>query len=296
MLTDLTVKGGKVLSAQTSQGVIEADLFIFAPGHSAYETHRMLMKRGVSCVPKNSALGSRVEHPQALINLAQWGVESLAGVKAAEYRLTSRGDGNRPVYTFCMCPGGTVVPATAYGDANIVNGMSLYLRDSPFANSACVAGITPEEMWGSGISAAQVLDELEDLERAFKNFAGDFRAPACTIKDFIAGRGGSPLLESSYPLGLVEAPLWEMLPQPIIPAMREGLNDFAGKLAGFQTGLILGLESKTSSVIRSIRDETGRCAGFDNLWIAGEGGGYAGGIVSSGADGIRAAMSAVKSS
>ncbi|MBF0572749.1 MAG: FAD-dependent oxidoreductase [Desulfamplus sp.] len=119
---------------------IEADHFIVASGHSAYETYRMLIAKGVEFKTKNFAIGCRVEHPQELINLAQWGKKSLPGVKAAEYRLASRGDGRLPVYTFCMCPGGVIVPSTAYENTNTVNGMSRYKRDGIFANAACVAG------------------------------------------------------------------------------------------------------------------------------------------------------------
>ena len=290
VLLDLTVGGGVVRSAVTDSGTQDADIFILAPGHSAYETYRMLMRRGVGFATKSFALGSRIEHPQALINRAQWGVEQLPGVKAAEYRLTSPGEGSRGVYTFCMCPGGTVVPAAMYEDINVVNGMSDYLRDSPYANAACVAGVSLPELTGHEVSAAETLDWVEALERRFKQETGSFRAPACTMRSFITGNGGGSLPASSYPLGLEPAPLWEMLPEKVVSALRAGLRDFAGKLEGFDTGIMLGLESKTSAPIQAVRDAAGRCAGFANLYIAGEGSGYAGGIVSSGADGIRTAM------
>ncbi len=148
MLENLKIKDGKVREAITTSGGIEADYFIIAPGHSAYETYRMLIGNGVGFRTKNFAIGCRVEHPQELINIAQWGRETLPGVKAAQYRLTSKGDGNLPVYTFCMCPGGVVIPASAYKNANIVNGMSRYKRDGKFANVACVAGINPDKLLG----------------------------------------------------------------------------------------------------------------------------------------------------
>src|SRR5690606_3919405 len=130
---DLVIKNSKVTGVVTSQGVISVDAVFIASGHSAFETYRMLIRRGVHFRTKNFALGSRMEHRQEIINRAQWGRESLPGVKAAEYRLTSQADGNHPVFTFCMCPGGVVVPAAAYPETNIVNGMSYYQRNGQFA-------------------------------------------------------------------------------------------------------------------------------------------------------------------
>jgi len=290
LLEDIKVEGGRVVETVTASGGIEADYCIIAPGHSAYETYRMLIRRGVGFRTKPFALGSRVEHPQELINLAQWGREELPGVKAAEYRLTSRGDGTLPVYTFCMCPGGVVVPASAYAHINIVNGMSRYRRDGIFANAACVAAVSPEGLTGRETSALDALDWLEALEEQFFRYAEGFAAPFCTIRNFIEGKGNSAISASSYPLGLKPAPLWELLPPTVSDALREGLKDFSRKVKGFETGNIMGLESKTSSPIQVVRDKTGLCTGFENLYVVGEGSGWAGGIISSGADGIQAAV------
>jgi len=127
----------------------------------------MLIGNGVGFRTKNFAIGCRVEHPQELINIAQWGRETLPGVEAAQYRLTSKGDGNLPVYTFCMCPGGVVIPASAYTNANIVNGMSRYKRDGKFANAACVAGINPEKLLGRKVEPIEAIDWLGALEESF---------------------------------------------------------------------------------------------------------------------------------
>ena len=121
------------------------------------------MNKEVPFRTKHFAIGSRAEHRQEIINRAQWGVESLKGVKAAEYRLTTQADGKHPVYTFCMCPGGVVVPATAYADTNIVNGMSYYQRNGEFANAACVAGIHPDQLAGRTVTPTEALDELESV-------------------------------------------------------------------------------------------------------------------------------------
>lgn len=294
MLEDLKIKDGKVIEAITTSGGIEADYFIIAPGHSAYETYRMLIKRGVQFRTKSFAIGSRVEHPQEIINKAQWGRERLPGVKAAEYRLTSQGDGNLPVYTFCMCPGGTVVPAAAYKETNIVNGMSLYMRDGKFANAACVAGVHPDKLIGREATPEEALDWLGALEQSFYQYSDGFNAPFCSIQNFINRKEPTEIVESSYPLKLKPAALWNLLPAEVSSSIREGLKDFSRKIKGFETGSIMGLESKTSSPIQVLREKDSRCTGFENLYIVGEGSGCAGGIISSGADGIKAAINIIE--
>jgi len=294
MLEDLNVVNRTVSEAITTSGKIEGDIFIIAPGHSAYETYRMLIRRNVSFRTKNFALGSRVEHPQELINEAQWGQKNLPGLNAAEYRLTSKADGKLPVYTFCMSPGGTIVPAAAYKNTNIVNGMSLYKRNGEFANAACVAGINLDILLGKTNSPLEALDWLENLEKRFYEYSDGFKAPVCTIKSFINKKEVSDITQSSYPLGLKPAALWELLPPQVSDSIREGLKDFCNKLRGFGKGNIMGLESKSSSPIQAVREKTGLSVGFNNLYITGEGSGYSGGIISSGADGIKAALSIIK--
>ncbi len=289
-LLDIRVVRGRVMEAETSTGIYETDYCIVAPGHSAYDTYRMLIQKGAPFQIKNFALGSRVEHSQELINRAQWGRAELPGVKAAEYRLTSKGDGILPVYTFCMCPGGVVVPATAYGHTNIVNGMSRYKRNGAFANAACVAAVNPEALRGQKTDPLEVLQWLEELEEKFFHYAGGFCAPSCSIKNFITKEEPSTSVATSYPLGLKPAALWNLLPAPVGSAIREGLKHFSRKLRGFEKGTIMGLESKTSSPIQALREQGGRCRGFENLFLVGEGSGWTGGIISSGADGIRTAL------
>ncbi len=293
-LRDLKSKNGKTNQAELNTDSIEADYFIISSGHSAYETYRMLINHGVNFRPKNFAIGSRIEHHQETINTAQWGKKQLPGVKAAEYRLTSQTDNNIPVYTFCMCPGGVIVPATAYENTNIVNGMSMYKRNGEYANSACVAGVNPEKLLGKQISALEVLDWLEKLEQNFYEFSKGYSAPFCNINAFINKKELNVNPNTSYPLGLKSAPLWELLPEAISNSIRKGLQDFARKIKGFETGNIMGLESKTSAPIQVLRNKSGLCEGFENLYIVGEGSGYAGGIISSGADGIKAAMDIIE--
>jgi len=294
ILRDIKVKNGTVSDGITDNDSFPATYFIVAPGHSAYETYRMLMDRGVLFRTKNFAIGCRAEHRQEVINQAQWGIRELPGVKAAEYRLTSEADGHHPVYSFCMCPGGMVVPAATYANINIVNGMSNYRRNGKFANAACVAGIHPDQLAGRKLSPPEALKWLENLEQTFYAYTNGYRAPFCSIGDFIRGEETISIPETSYPLGLLPAPLWNMLPPVITDALRWGLADFSRKIKGYENGILLGLESKTSSPIQVLREKNGLCTGFQNLFLSGEGSGYAGGIISSAADGIRTALQIIE--
>lgn len=295
MLEDILVNNSQVTEVITSRGTLSVGALFIASGHSAYETYRMLIRRGVPFRTKNFALGSRMEHRQEIINLAQWGHESLPGVKAAEYRLTSPADGYHPVFSFCMCPGGIVVPAAAYPETNIVNGMSYYRRNGQFANAACVAGIHPGVLAGKEVLPLEALEMVEAMERSFYQYTGSYKAPACSIQEFLNRKKIQNNFDSSYPLGLTAAPVWELLPASVVTAMQAGLTDFIRKLKGFETGNLLGLESKTSSPVQVLRQSNGKCEGFNNLYIIGEGSGYAGGIISSGADGVKAAMGLAQS-
>ncbi len=294
LLEDIVIKNSKVKEAVTSNGIIEADALFIASGHSAFETYQMLIRRGIPFRTKNFAIGSRMEHTQEIINKAQWGQAKLPGVKAAEYRLTSPADGKHQVFSFCMCPGGIIVPAAAYANTNIVNGMSYYNRNGKFANAACVAGIHPDELALKTVSPLEALENLKQLEEKFYQLTGGYSAPACSISNFIKQKNKNEKLESSYPLGLIAAPLWELLPARVVKSMQAGLTDFIRKMNGFETGNLLGLESKTSSPVQVIREPNGKVEGFENLYIIGEGSGYSGGIISSAADGIKAAIGIVE--
>ncbi len=290
MFQGFNQQDNKVKNIELNSGNIDIDYLILGTGHSAYETYRMLIKNGIKFRPKNFAIGSRIEHPQEIINQGQWGKKFLPGVKAAEYRLTAQTPDNVPIYTFCMCPGGIIVPAAAYENTNIVNGMSLYMRNGEFANSACVAGVNPEKMFGSSVNANLVLDWVESLEQQFFEYSNSYKAPFCSIESFINKKMLKSYSKTTYPMGIVDAPLWELLPEQITNSMRTGLVQFSQKIKGFETGNIMGLESKTSAPIQVLREKNGLCEGFENLYVVGEGSGYAGGIISSAADGIKAAL------
>ena len=290
-LKDLLIDGDRAKGLITNNGELEADHIILATGHSAYDTYRLLIEKGVQFGTKNFAIGHRIEHPQKLINQAQWGKESLPGVKAAEYRLSSKSKSGLGVYSFCMCPGGQVVPAAAFKEKCVVNGMSHYQRDGQFANAGCVAGVHPDMLLGHTCSPGEILDWMDELEGSFFALSNNYSIPAIRASDYIQKRESRTLPNSSYPLGLQSGPLFNLIPKKVSDALREGIKDFSRKLRGFDQGLLMGLESKTSSPIQVSRDRLGKCTGFENLYFVGEGSGFAGGIISSAADGVKCAIS-----
>ena len=168
--------------------------------------------------------------------------------------------------------------------------MSYYQRNGQFANAACVAAICPDELAGKTVSPIDAIDNLQRVEEAFYNYSEGYAAPICSIADFLKEKETQKEFKTSYPLGIKTAPLWELLPLPIVRSLQTGLQDFIRKMRGFETGNLLGFESKTSSPIQVAREKNGLCEGFSNLYLTGEGSGYAGGIISSAADGIKAAM------
>ncbi len=289
-LEDIHVTESKVKKISCNSGEFEADNIILATGHSAYDTYRMLINKGVQFSTKNFALGHRIEHSQKLINRAQWGTESLPGVKAAEYRLATKTQSGLGVYTFCMCPGGNVVPAAAYEQKSVVNGMSYYQRDGLYANAGCIVGVHPDILLGHKSSAIEILDWMDQLEEQFYNFSDGYVIPANRAYDYIKQTESKEIGRSSYPLGLKSAPLYNMVPEIVSKALSEGLGDFSRKLKGFERGILMGLENKTSSPIQVAREKDGQCIGFENLYFVGEGSGYAGGIISSAADGVKCAL------
>jgi len=289
-MEDIVVKGKQVDKLICNTGEIEADHVVIATGHSAYDSYRMLIKRGVQFKTKNFAIGHRVEHTQELINLAQWGKESLPGIKAAEYRLSANTKSGLSVYTFCMCPGGTVVPAAAYDQKSVVNGMSYYARDGKYANAGCVVGVHPDQLVGHTCSPNEILDWMDALEEKFYTFSNSLVIPAIKIYDYAKRKESKPMTHTSYNLGLQASPLYDMLPHMVSNALTEGLQNFGRKLKGFERGTLMGLESKVSSPLQVVREKDGKCEGFDNLYFVGEGSGFAGGIISSAADGVRCAL------
>ena len=273
---------------------------ILAIVHSAHDTYRMLAAEGVKLETKGFAMGVRAEHPQELINRLMYHKASTEYVGNASYSLVTQVDG-RGVYSFCMCPGGHIVPAGSTADTCVVNGMSASHRNSPFANSGIVVQINPEDIPGD--DPLRGLEYQEALEReAFKQGqaplnppmeGGRYTAPAQRLRDFVEGKASKDLPKCSYLPGIAPSRLDQWLPAEIGQRLQQGFRDFDKKYPGFLTNdaVILGVESRSSSAVRIPRDpETLQSVSTPGLYPCGEGAGYAGGITSSALDGINAAL------
>ena len=264
---------------------------ILAIGHSAHDTYRMLATEGVALETKGFAMGVRAEHPQSLINKLMYQSTNVEYVGNASYSLVTQVDG-RGVYSFCMCPGGHIVPAGSEAGSCVVNGMSASHRNSPYANSGMVVQINPEDI--EGADPLRGLEFQETLERlAFEHGGPQAQAPAQRMRDFVEGKASKDLPACSYLPGIVASRLDQWLPAHIGPRLQQGFRDFDRKYPGFLTNeaVIVGVESRSSSAVRIPRDlETLQSVSTPLLYPCGEGAGYAGGITSSALDGINAAL------
>ncbi|MFR9652120.1 MAG: FAD-dependent protein [Rikenellaceae bacterium] len=295
-VTDIVIHEKRVCGVWCGDEKIEGAAVVLATGHSAADIYELLYRRGVALESKNFAMGVRIEHPQHLIDQIQYHNEEGRGeyLPAASYSLVSQQRG-RGVYSFCMCPGGVIVPAKSDEYECVVNGMSASARHSRFANSGIVVEVRAEDyahltdQWG--VLAA--LKFQRELERLARQHGGDHhRSPAQRVSDFIAKRPSTSLNNTSFAPGAVSSRLDEWLPTFISEPLRGGLVDFGGRMKGFSSneGMILGVESRTSSPIRIPRDrETLMSISHEALYPTGEGAGYAGGIISAALDGERVA-------
>lgn len=263
-----------------------ADL-VLALGHSARDTFTLLEQEAFALEQKPFAMGVRIEHPQKMIDAAQYG--GAAGrLPAAEYRLTYTTQKGRGVYTFCMCPGGYVVAAASEEGRLAVNGMSEYARDGKNANSALLVQVFPED-FGSTHPLAGMWFQQELEEKAFRAGGGDYTAPVQRVGSFLGQPEPSLAeVEGTYRPAVRECDMTEIFPPFMIEALREALPAMGRKLKGFDRAdaLLTAVESRSSSPIRILRDETGMCLRHIGVYPAGEGAGYAGGIVSAAVDGI----------
>ena len=271
---------------------IAADHVVLAVGHSARDTFQMLYDRGVAIEAKPFSIGVRIEHPQSLIDRCRYG--GFAGhalLGAADYKLIHHGSNGRSVYSFCMCPGGTVVAAASEPGRVVTNGMSQYSRNERNANAGIVVGITPGDYPGHPLAGIAFQRQWE--ERAFEAGGKTYAAPAQRAGDFLARRASTSLGEvvPSYKPGVRPTDLATCLPDFAVAAIREALPAFDQKIKGFAFGdaLLTGVETRTSSPIRIGRDRSYQSLNTKGLYPAGEGAGYAGGILSAGVDGIRVA-------
>ncbi|GHV00396.1 FAD-dependent dehydrogenase [Bacteroidia bacterium] len=299
-VTDLIVKDGRCLGVICGDTTIEGRAVILATGHSADDIYMMLHRRGVPLQAKPFAMGVRVEHPQTLIDTIQYRLPSRGDhLPAATYQLVAQ-VGGRGVYSFCMCPGGHIVPAMTSASESVVNGMSTSGRNSLFANAGIVAEIRPAD-WAHldgqhGPLAGLVL--RQQFEQAAREHGGAAQiAPAQRLTDFVAGRPSSALPRTSYPPGVAPSQMEQWMPPFISEALRGGFVDFGRRMRGFLTdqAQIVGVESRTSSPVRIPRDGASLMhPAIEGLFPSGEGAGYAGGIISAAVDGDRSALATAR--
>lgn len=301
-VADLLIEHGRIRGVVTTNGEeIAGDAVILATGHSARDIYQLLARRRVLLEPKPFAVGFRIEHPQPFIDRCQYHLDPSVPrprlLPAARYRLATK-IRDRGVHSFCMCPGGFIVPASTENDEVVVNGMSLSRRDSPFANSGMVSTVEPEDVRHLakeyGVLAGMAFQK--QLEIAAKQAGGGGQAaPGQRVADFLTGKVSSSLPETSYFPGMTSAPLHELLPEWITSRMREGLRLFDRQMRGYASAeaLLLGFETRTSSPVRIPRlEETLQHPEVEGLFPCGEGAGYAGGIVSAAMDGMKVADAA----
>ncbi len=294
-VVDFIIEDGRIQGVRMASGEeLRSRYVVLALGHSSRDTFRVLHERGVYMEAKPFAVGFRIEHPQSLIDNARLG--KYAGhpeLGAADYKLVYHAKNGRAVYSFCMCPGGTVVAATSEPNRVVTNGMSQYSRNERNANAGIVVGINPDEDFPGGpLAGVELQERLES--RAFELGGSDYCAPGQLVGDFIRGRASSAFgeVEPSYKPGVRLGDLAPSLPDYVIEAIREALPAFGKQIRGFDRAdaILTGIETRTSSPVRIKRDnESLQSINTRGLYPAGEGAGYAGGILSAGVDGIKVA-------
>ncbi|MCM1129140.1 MAG: NAD(P)/FAD-dependent oxidoreductase [Alistipes senegalensis] len=299
-VNDLLIENGRIRGAITAgETLIESRHIILAIGHSARDTFQMLHERGIGISPKPFSIGFRIEHPQSLIDQCRLG--SLAGhplLGAADYKLVHHCKNGRSVYSFCMCPGGTVVAAASEPGRLVTNGMSQYSRNERNANAAIVVGISPDDFPGHPLAGIHLQRQLE--EKAFELGGGNYNAPCQLVGDFLAQKTSSQLgkVIPSYQPGVQPCSLNNLLPDYATEALCEALPAFDRKIPGFamHDAVLTGVETRTSSPVRIWRNpDSLESVNLKGLYPAGEGAGYAGGILSSAVDGILAAEAVAQS-
>ena len=289
-VTDLCMEKGRLLAVEINdKEKIPAEVCVLALGHSARDTFSMLHRRGIFMQPKSFAVGLRMEHPQKMINMDLYGEEENKVLGAASYKVTYTCENGRGIYSFCMCPGGYVVNASSEAGMLAVNGMSYQARDSKNANSALIVTVSPEDFPEEGVLGGIAFQR--NLEKAAWEL-GKGRIPVQLFGDFKEHRKSVefgeviPQMKGAYVLADVRS----ILPKVIGDSIEEGVTAFGRKIKGFDRpdALLSGIESRTSSPVRIVRDKQG-CANIEGIYPCGEGAGYAGGITSAAMDGIKIA-------
>lgn len=296
-LEDIIIRNNKVKAVVVNGEAIETENVILAIGHSSRDTFKMLHKKGVSMINKDFSVGVRIEQLQSTIDKGLYG--DLAGHKAlpkGEYQLSYH-QGNRCVYTFCMCPGGYVVPSASSENSVVTNGMSEHSRDGKNANSALVVSVSKDDFGNNPLGGMIFQEKLEQL--AFLKGGSNYKAPAMTVGDFLSDKGGFSLgnVTPSYALGVTPTDFSEIFNEDIIKTLKSGLLVFDKKLHGFSNkdGILTGVETRTSSPVRINRNDDLQSVSCFGLYPCGEGAGYAGGIMSAAVDGIKVASKIIES-
>lgn len=298
-LTDLTVRNGRVVGIRyrdkNGEGELACSRLILAIGHSARDTFRMLDGHGVPMEARGFGIGLRIEHPRTLIDTIRYGDTPPESLGAASYHLVEHLENGRSAYSFCMCPGGSVVAASSENGAVVTNGMSNRARNGDNSNAAFLVSVHPEDFGGTPMGGLALQEKIEKTAFAL---SGDGRAPAGRLEDFVADRETVCFGEvvPSYPRGTVMARAEEYLPPFVTSTLRAAIPRFDGFMNGFYypDAVLTGPETRTTSPIRILRGETLESTGFGGLYPAGEGAGYAGGIVSSAVDGIKVALAVLE--
>ncbi|MEN0002950.1 MAG: FAD-dependent protein [Bacteroidota bacterium] len=300
LVTDLIVEEGQMKGVRVNDATEHlAKAVVLATGHSARDIYELLHRKGIYIEAKPFALGVRVEHPQALIDQIQYRQSPREEhLPASSYRLACQ-VGDRGVFSFCMCPGGLVVPAATAPGELVVNGMSMSRRDSAYANSGTVVAVELDDLGPFKKHGPFATLEFQRAveQRMFQAGDGSQKAPAQRLLDFVKGKVSSDLPTTSYIPGLWEAPMHELLPDFIYRKLRKGIQTFGRKMKGYYTNEanVIGTESRTSSPIRVPRDRTTYMhADAEGLFPCGEGAGYAGGIISAAMDGQNVARAVAK--
>lgn len=290
-ITDFIIKDNTIQAViSDSNEVFKSEIIILALGGSARQSFELLAKKGVRMQSKPFSIGLRIEHPQILINKAKYHkFYNDPRLEPAEYKLVHHSNNKRSVYSFCMCPGGTVVGCSSEKEGIVTNGMSAFSRDKQNANSAIVVGVNPEDFSSDDPMAG--IDFQRKWERlAYKAGGNNFKAPAQLVWDFLNKKRSQQLgsVKPSYAPGILLGDLTECLPKFVTDTIREGLMEFDKKIKGFALpdAVLTGVETRTSSPVRILRDEKFR-SNINGLYPIGEGAGYAGGIVSAALDGIK---------
>lgn len=296
-LNDIKHVNGKLKQIKINDEWLNCDHLILAIGHSAQDTWEMLMEKAFQFVAKPFAVGLRIEHPQKWVNQMQYKMANPdPHLGVAEYRCSHMSTNKRGVYTFCMCPGGIIVPAASRAQQLVINGMSNYARDETNANSAILVQIHCEDFNHDPKKAMQMQRNYEQL--AFQMGNKQYQAPAQLVYDFLHNTQSESVksILSSYPLGIQLCNLQELLPQDIITALQEGILAFDQKIKGFANddAILTGVETRSSSPFKMLRDATTlQALNVQGVYPCGEGAGYAGGIVSSAVDGLRCAQALI---